>query len=279
MILGDNILKFSNNNGYIRFRQKNIKIFKRQVFTILFNILISIIFGFVGSSVFVRIYSKGNSYLKDASRVNLGYDYGVTSVMNKLSQSVVEVSAYIKDKDNDLVQKSMIGVLYSEDGYIVTNFFELDNAEKVYARIPTTLNVVKEARIIGYSQDYDICLLKIDGSGYVKGNFKENISGITHGLKLISIGNVAGNLNSCSIYHGIVSGFGIVGDNIKVIKSDIKINSSNTGGPISDINGDIIGINSVNVNDKFNIFDDGLSILISSQDILKLVDEIIMSAT
>lgn len=273
------ILRSNSSKGYIRFRHKNIKIFKFQIPAILFNILISIIFGIIGSFCFLNIYFNSNLYLNNISNESMSYDNSIVNVVNKLNQSIVGVSAYIKNGNQDLIQNNMTGILYSEDGYIVTNFFGLNNAEKIYIKIPTTLSVIREAKVIGYNENYDICLLKIDGDGYVKGRFKENISGVVHGLKVISMSNITGNLNSYSIYPGVVSGFGIIDNGVRVIKSNININASNTGGAISDINGEIVGISSVNINNRFNSYGEGLSILISSQDIINMVDEIIMSAT
>lgn len=269
------------HKGRIIFKEKNIKCFKKEIFNVFINILISIIFGFIGSVIFITIYS--DFYNIDDSKTNLKYDYNITQVINRLNQSVVGINAYIREVNNsgehNLVQNNMTGVLYSEDGYIVTNFYGLNNANKIYVKIPSTLNLVKEAKVVGYNEKYDICLLKIDGNEYVKGVFKENISDVSHGLKVVSMGNSSGDFNSYHVNSGIISGFDIFDDGIKIIKTDINVNFSNTGGPISDVNGEILGISSVKFNDSYNIHKETSSILISSQDIIKLIEEMIEGAT
>lgn len=265
-----------SSRGRIIFKQKNIRYFKRGIFKVLFNALISIIFGLIGSLIFVNIYF--NSYEIDDSENYLKYNYNITGVINKLNQSIVGVSAYIKNEEN-LIQNNMTGVFYSGDGYIVTNFFGLKNADKIYVKIPTTVNLVREAKIIGFNEEYDLCLLKIDGNDYVKGIFKTNFSDVTHGLNVISMGNSSGSFNSYSVYSGIVTGFDIIENNIKIIKTDININFLNTGGPISDVNGEILGMGSMKFNEDYNSYKEMSSILISSQDVIKLIEEIINSAT
>lgn len=277
-------MKNSNRNNYYRghiiFKQKNMKYFKKEIFKILVNILISTVFGVIGSLIFVKIYF--NFYSIDESKNPLKYNYNITSVINKLNQSVVGVSAYIKNYDKnkeDLVQNNVTGIFYSEDGYIVTNFFGLKNADKIYVRVPTTVNLVREAKIIGFNEKYDLCLLKIDGNGYVKGIFKNDISDVTHGLNVISMGNSSGNFNSYSVYSGIITGFDMIDNNIKIIKTDVNINFFNTGGPISDANGEILGMGSIKFNENYNSYKEMSSILISSQDVIKIIEEMINGAT
>lgn len=269
------------HKGRIIFKERNIKYFKKEIFNIFINILISVVFGFIGSVIFIKIYF--DFYNIDDSKINLKYDYNITQVINRLNQSVVGVNAYIREVNNhgeySLVQNNMTGVLYSEDGYIVTNFYGLNNADKIYVKIPSTLNLVKEAKVIGYNEKYDVCLLKIEGNEYVKGVFKENISDVSHGLKVISMGNSLGDFNSYHVNSGIISGFDVLDDGIKIIKTDINVNFLNTGGPISDVNGEILGISSVKFNDSYNIHKETSSILISSQDIIKLIEEMIEGAT
>ena len=279
-------MRLEENNivdkGRITFKHKNIKNFKKEFFKTFINIAISLFFGFVGSLIFNIICSDSNLYNTDLQKYNVSYDQDVTRVINKVRESIVGVNAYVKNVDENgkvnITQNNMTGVLYSQDGYIITNLYGLIEADKIYVKIPTTLDLVREAKIVNYNEKYDLCLLKIDGNTYVKGNFKENISDVTHGLKLISIENHLGDANSYSVYSGMVSGFDIFNDKTKIIKSSIIINNSNTGGPICNVNGEILGLNSVKFNDQYNLCKE-LSILISSQDIIKIIKEMIEGAT
>lgn len=280
-MLNGNGYDVNSHRGRITFKQGNIKSFKKDFLKNFKNIFISILCGFVGALIFNLIFFY--FYKVDESKISFKYDCNITDVINKLNQSVVGVSSYIKNNreggDYNLTQNNMTGVLYSEDGYIVTNFFGLKDADKIYVKIPTTVNLVREAKVIGYNEKYDLCLLKIEGDDYIRGVFRRHVSDVTHGMRLISMGNSSGGSNSYSVYSGIVNGFDKFDDSFRVVKTDLKINKLNTGGPITDINGEIIGIVSTFFNENNNSHNEMSFVLISSQDIIKLIEEMIEGAT
>lgn len=279
--MNSNDRELNSNRGSITFKQGNVKTLRRDAFRSFKNVFISILCGFIGSLIFsIALFCFCNA---DESKVSFKHEYNITSVINKLNQSVVGVSSYIKDDngsgDYSLKQNNMTGILYSEDGYIVTNFFGLEDADKIYVRIPTTVNLVREAKIVGYNEKYDLCLLKIDGDDYIKGVFRRHVSDVTHGMKLISMGNSSGGINSYSVYSGMVNGFDKFDDSFRIVKTDLKINKLNTGGPITDVNGEIIGVVSTFLNENNNSHNEMSFVLISSQDIIKLIEEMIEGAT
>ena len=285
MNLGGNVVNFDDdsanlNKGRITFKHNNMKNLKKQILKISLNVCVSLFCGIMGSMFFMSIYLNYFDFNNGDFKINMKYDSNVTNVINKLNQSIVGVNAYIKNLNDEgevvLTQNNMTGVIYSEDGYIVTNFNGLHGADKIYIKFPTALDLVREAEIIAYDEIYDLCLLKIEGTGYVKGNFKEDISDVTHGLKVVSIGNMNGDANSYSVYSGIVNSVDFYDNSVRAIKSDFYVNSLNTGGPVCDVDGEILSINSLKLNDKFN---DGVFISISSPSILKFIDNVLNGAT
>lgn len=269
----------TTSKGRITFKQGSMKSFKKYFFKYFKNISISIICGFVGGLIFNFAY--GYFFDKEEANILFKYDYNITGVINKLNQSVVGISSYSKNNKNgkeELIQNNVTGILYSEDGYIVTNC-SVKEADKIYVKIPTTLDLVREAKIIGCNEKYDLCLLKIEGHEYVKGTFKNRVSDMTHGMTVFSMGNSSGIINGYSVYSGIINSFDKFDDNIRAVKTDLKINNLNTGGPITDISGEIIGIASTSLNENKDSLNDTTFVLISSQDVIKLIDEIIKGAT
>ena len=260
------------NKGRIIFKHNNMKNFKKQVLKIFLGASVSLVFGLVGSMFFMSIYLNYFNFNKGDFKTNVKYDSNVTNVINKLNQSIVGVSAYIKN----LSDEGEIVLMQN----IVTNFNGLFGADKIYIKFPTALNLVREAKVIAYDEVYDLCLLKIEGAGYVKANFKKDISDVTHGLKVISIGNMNGDANSYSVYSGIVNGVDSFVDDssnvIRTIRSDFYVNRFNTGGPVCDINGEVLSINSLKLNDKFN---GGIFVSVSSPSILKFIDNVLNGAT
>ncbi len=257
--------------GNIVFRQKGIKYINKAIVKIIFCILLSMLCGIIGGIIFFK-FNK-DYYDRVSNQLNK-YDINTINVINSLNHSLVGISSYTK-VDKELIQNNLTGIIYSEDGYIVTNYEGIKGSEKIYIRIPTTLDIIKEANIIGYNEEYDVCLLKINGSGYTKGNFKDDTLGISNGLKVISIGNSYGKVNSYTTYSGIINNINVINDKL-FIQSDFFID--NIGGPICDIDGNIIGINSLKINRDFNKKSKG-SLCISSEDIINIIYEIMESAT
>lgn len=272
-----------DNKGHIVFIHRKIRGFNKSFLLVFIIIILSFVFGVLGSLMFCNLYGPMN--FKNVKEDRSKYDYDIINVINKLNHSIVSVSSYIKDEFGDgfkLIQNNITGIVYSEDGYIVTNFDGINNADKVYIKFPTALDTIKEAKVIGYDEEYDICLLKINGEGYIKGNFKKNLSDVSYGLRVISIGNSLGKLSSYYIYPGVVNGINLFKDDVnrevKFIRSDFNINMLNTGGPVCDVDGEILGMSSLKLDEKFSSVNYG-STYISSQDIIKIVQNIIKSAT
>lgn len=272
---------FRKDKVHIVFKQKKIMNVNKILWAILVNTIISFLFGIMGS-VFVHNIFFSDIYNKMRyDKFGNEYNHNIVDVVNKINKSIVSVSAYVRDNE-DLIQNNLTGIIYSEDGYILTNFSGIKNADKIYVKFPTALDFIKEARVVGYDKEFDVCLLKINGNDYIKGELKEDLSEVSYGLNVISIGNSLGKVNSYSVYPGVVSGINIFKDDldkeVRLIKSNFCTNVLNTGGPICNINGEIIGMSSCALNEKFKL-SDYESTYISSGDVIKIIQDIIKSAT
>ena len=131
------------------------------------------------------------------------------------------------------------GFIISSDGYIVTNAHMLSGASEVQI---TTFDENKiSAELIGYNAELDIALLKIGGEY----NFLElgNSDETQVGERVIAIGNPLGL--QFSVSEGIVSGIHRSGINEleAYTQTDAALNPGNSGGPLINKNGKVIGIN------------------------------------
>lgn len=142
------------------------------------------------------------------------------------------------------------GFFVTSDGYIVTNRHVVEDE---YADYIVTTNDGGEykAQIIFKDQDLDIAILKIEGRGFPYLELG-NSDKLEIGQSVIAIGNALGEFkNTVSV--GIVSGLGrsiVAGDMMgqreslsRLIQTDAAINHGNSGGPLLDMKGDVIGIN------------------------------------
>ena len=132
------------------------------------------------------------------------------------------------------------GFITSADGYIMTNAHVVEGASEVYV----TLTDKREfkAKIIGSDKRTDVALLKIEG-----GNLPHLAIGdsdkIRAGEWVLAIGSPFGLDNTVTA--GIVSAKARdTGDYLPLIQTDVAVNPGNSGGPLINLKGEVIGINS-----------------------------------
>lgn len=140
------------------------------------------------------------------------------------------------------------GFLISPDGYVVTNNHVISgrDGQKLVDTITVTLSDRREykARVIGRDPLSDLALLKIEGQNLPYVQFG-NSEGTRVGDWALAIGNPFGL--GGTVTAGIVSALhrGIQGGGAydRYIQTDASINQGNSGGPLFDLNGNVIGIN------------------------------------
>ncbi len=135
------------------------------------------------------------------------------------------------------------GFLISSDGYIITNNHVVENAVKV--TVKTIDNKEYPADIVGKDVKTDLALLKIDGKKFP---FVElgNSSKVEVGEWVLAIGNPLNQ--DLSVTSGIISAKGRqldVAEYVDFLQTDASINHGNSGGPLINMKGKVIGINSV----------------------------------
>lgn len=139
------------------------------------------------------------------------------------------------------------GFIISEDGYIVTNHHVVDGADE----ITITLNDQRQysAAVIGSDQRSDLALIKIEAEGLPTVPFGD-VSDVKVGQWVLAIGSPF-NL-SHSVAAGIVSFVGRSlppqitgqGNYVSFIQTDVAINPGHSGGPLFNLAGEVIGVNS-----------------------------------
>ena len=135
------------------------------------------------------------------------------------------------------------GVIFSKDGYVITNFHVIEAAEEIEI---TTHNGKKyDASLIGADPETDLAVLKINNQA-LPNIILGNINNISVGDSVLAIGNPFGVGQTVTM--GIISGLGRNQLGISTfenfIQTDAAINPGNSGGALVDVNGDLVGINS-----------------------------------
>ena len=157
------------------------------------------------------------------------------------------------------------GFIITDDGYVVTNAHVLSGGKFVQA-ITSTHGAIN-ADFIGYDGNLDIALLKISGS-YEKLNLADS-NRVQIGEKVIAIGNPLGL--QFSVSEGIVSAVHRTGSNNLdgYIQTDAALNPGNSGGPLINSDGKVIGINNFKLSGGEN-----LGFALESNYIREAVDKI-----
>lgn len=168
----------------------------------------------------------------------------IVSAVDKVKNAVVKVDKYSNFSGSEKMSGSGSGFVFSSDGLILTNSHVIYKSEKL---IVTLLDGDEfEAEVTGIDTDTDIAIIKIYGSGYSPAKLGES-GDLRIGQLVIAIGNPLGYQHSVSV--GVLSGVGRTMrtpdghliDNI--LQSDAAMNPGNSGGPMIDTSGEVIGIN------------------------------------
>ncbi len=132
------------------------------------------------------------------------------------------------------------GFIISSDGYVLTNAHVVEGADEVFV----TLTDKREfkAKIIGSDRRTDVALVKIDGSNLPRLTMGDS-SKLRVGEWVIAIGSPFGLENTVTA--GIISANSRdTGDYLPLIQTDVAVNPGNSGGPLINMRGEVIGINS-----------------------------------
>lgn len=143
------------------------------------------------------------------------------------------------------------GVVFAEDGYIVTNAHVIYDSQNGFGLADEIQVLVNDetytAGVIGYDVDCDLAVLKISADGLVAAEFGDSDK-LNLGEDVTAIGNPLGLDLMNTVTKGIVSGLNrnvtINDKSMSLIQTDTAINEGNSGGPLINKYGQVIGINS-----------------------------------
>lgn len=164
------------------------------------------------------------------------------------------------------------GFFVRSDGYIVTNYHVIEGAEQITVTLYS--GRVQQAGAVWYSWADDLAILKIDGTGYPALTIGDSDT-VRAGDLAVVVGNPAGDVAPWSTTQGIVSAVnrmisveeeGAIVDMV-MMQTDAQVNPGNSGGPLCNAKGEVIGIVTRKLSDY-----DGLGLAIPINGAMELIN-------
>ena len=168
------------------------------------------------------------------------------------------------------------GFFITADGYVVTNYHVIEGGTEI--TVTTHDDEEYSAEIVGYEANNDLAVLKVEGENlpYVTLGKSEDL---LVGDQVVAIGNVLSTFAS-SLTVGYVSGVDRVVDTegvaMNMIQTDVAINSGNSGGPLFNMKGEVVGITTAKFsgNSSSGASIEGIGFAIPMDDVTGMIEDL-----
>lgn len=275
----------SSFNNFEQVPKRKEKYVTKKVFviTIIFAMIFSSVLG-AGGVIVASQYLGGNGPLKNINATNYnitkatGSEMTIQEIVASNENSVVAITT--ESMATDIWARQYVtsgagsGVIYSEDGYILTNNHVIEGA----STIKVTMHSGKEydATLVAADNQSDIAVIKVNAKGLDPVTLNEEMK-LSVGDLAVAIGNPLGTLAGTAT-EGIISGLErditLEGKSMTLLQISASINPGNSGGGVFDQYGKLIGL----VVAKSSGSDvEGLGFAIPADTVKKIADSLIKS--
>lgn len=202
-----------------------------------------------------------------------GYALSAPEVYRKVRDAVVTVAVELDESRMSVGT----GVLFREDGYLLTNHHVVAGGSS--CTVLTADGQPYEAKFIASNQDYDLAVLKIEGSGFPTAEFLDSDT-LEVGDAVYAIGTPLDMEMSGTFTDGIVSSkdremtLDGSGRSMPLIQTNAALNSGNSGGPLISDSGQVVGINFMKLYARYSTVE-GLGFAIPSAQAERVVNDLL----
>lgn len=249
-------------------------------------VLLSLISGFIGGVIATQVdESTGSSsneqytqvtappVISDAESSDLS---GVAQAAQRLANSVVTISSSV-DSGLSEGEATGTGVVVTSDGEILTNAHVVEGATEVRVRFAGDTEPVV-AEVLAADAGNDLALLKVNATGLTAATFAKPGS-VRVGDQVVAIGYALALDGGPSVTTGIVSAmkrtiFTESGALNSLIQTDAAISSGNSGGPLANMRGEVVGINTAVARGDTNSSANNIGFAISVDEVLAVLEQL-----
>ncbi len=222
---------------------------------------VAVVLSGAGATFSFLAYQKANTPLTflnsgaDGNSANF-VEGSITEVVNKVSESVVSIVTSVTTRSyfgqSYTGSAAGTGIIVSSDGYILTNKHVIEGASNISVVLDDG-TTYKDVEVAAVDSLNDVAFLKIKNVSDLKAATLGDSKTITVGQQVVAIGNALGEYQN-SVTSGVISGTGrtltatdstgSMSEKLSdMIQTDAAINSGNSGGPLINAAGEVIGIN------------------------------------
>lgn len=224
----------------------------KNKFSYIMTAIISIFVGIIGTIITVHYFPISKAVEDNGVKktVSIKEDNTIKSAINKVYDATVLISSY----KNGKASGSGTGFVYKKEGklgYIMTNHHVIDGATSI--RVTNIEGKEVDAKLLGSDEYSDIAVLSIEADAVLSiaeiGDSTKSDIGDT----IFTVGSPLGADYMGTVTKGILSGKDRMvevsstagGSVMQVLQTDAAMNPGNSGGPLVNMNGEVIGVNSV----------------------------------
>ena len=199
-----------------------------------------------------------------------GRELTAQEIYQRVNPSVVTVMVQLDDSIS-----VGTGVIFRADGYILTNYHVLAGGRDCTVAMDTGRTY--EARYVAGDERNDLAVLKVELTGLPAATFGDSDQ-LVVGDKVYAIGNPLGVELRGTLTDGIVSAINrdvqVDGRTMTLVQTNAALNSGNSGGPLINAYGQVVGINTIKMSSDYSNVE-GLGFAIPSASIRRLVNDLL----
>ena len=198
-----------------------------------------------------------------------GEELSLQELYRRCSNSIVGISGYVNGETG---YSWGTGVILSENGLILTNTHVIADCDRAVVTLFDDREY--EALLVGADSISDIAVLKIDAKGLTPAVFGDS-SGLEVGDRVAAIGNPLGEQFRLTMTDGIISGIergvNYKGHSMNLLQTNTAINEGNSGGPLFNMSGQVIGITNMKMMSSYSSIE-GIGFAIPSATVAKIIN-------